>query len=541
MKKKFILFLAVLLLGIFLRFYQLNNIPNGIDIDEASQGYDAYSLLKTGKDRYGGVFPVFMRSFGNYQSPLYTYLTIIPTYFFDLSPFSTRFISALSGVIVLICTFVLILNSKNTNKFKLAIFAALFIAISPWTVLFSRTAVEANLALALFAASVFLFVLALEKKPWLFVSGCMLLALSTYAYHAERLLSALFLGGFIWIFKKSLFNNKRILVLGIILFFAMQIPQLMLINTPASKSRIQQVNYWSNNAFNEKPEILKDIGIGNEIFVVRKFLAQYVSYFSPKNLFFDADEQVIRSTPDLSVFYPWMIIPLIFGIKAFLKHRSNQLVRILFLILVISPIPAAVTREPFYTIRVLPLFWVMTIMISFGTCNILERIKQSNIRHLLTGIFILFSLSLLYKSYFILLKYERMADFGYYNNLLINKFDEFKQNKIIVDSSRMNLGIWYFYQKKYDPEKLQNELSHFVQQGYYSSIEFDEKYKIDNLEIKPINFHTDICKDNIIVGDSLTISEPQAEDHKLKLIFEIKDLNNKVKFKGYSTDPKAKC
>ncbi len=526
MKIKFMLILFVLLLGIFLRFFNLNTIPNGIDSDEASQGYDAYSLLKTGKDRYGEAFPVFMRSFGNYQSPLYTYLTIISTYFFDLSPFSTRFVSATSGVIVLICTFLLILNFRKINRLNLAILAALFVAISPWAILFSRTAVEANLALAFFVSSILCFVLSLQKRPWLFVVACMLLALSTYAYHAERLISLMFLGAFIWLFRNQLFNNKKILIFGVIVFFAIQIPQLILINTPASKSRIEQVSYWNQ---------------GNEIFVVRKFLAQYTSYFSPKNLFFDADEQGIRSMPDLSVFYPWMVIPFIFGIKIFLNEKSNQIVKLLFLVLVISPIPAAVTREPFYTIRVLPLLWVMTIMIALGINSILEKIHKTYSRYLFVIMLILFSLTLIYNCYFILLKYERMADFGYYNNLLISKLDEFKQNEIIIDSSRINLGIWYFYLKKYDPEKLQKELKVYVQEGYYSATEFDEKYKIDNLEIRPINFATDTCKGKIIVGDPLTISETQAKEHNLELIFEIKDLNNKVKFKGYSANPNTKC
>ena len=53
MKIKMMVIFLVLLLGIFLRFYKLDVIPNGIDSDEASQGYDAYSILKTGKDRYG--------------------------------------------------------------------------------------------------------------------------------------------------------------------------------------------------------------------------------------------------------------------------------------------------------------------------------------------------------------------------------------------------------------------------------------------------------------------------------------------------------
>jgi len=245
--------------------------------------------------------------------------------------------------------------------------------------------------------------------------------------------------------------------------------------------------------------------------------------------------------PDLSIFYPWMMIPLIFGIRIFLKSRLDPTVKTLLLVLLISPLPAAITREPFYTIRVLPLFWVMTIMTGFGAYFILEKIRPNYLRSSLVTVLILLSLGLLYNSYFILLKYERMQDFGYYNIQLIKKLEEFKENKIIIDSTRENLGIWYFFMKKYDPEKLQKELRYYVQDGYYSSTGFDGKYKIDNIEFKPISFNTDICKGNIIIGDFLSISEGQAKDHKLKLLFEIKDLNNRIVFKGYSIDSDIKC
>ncbi len=133
-----------------------------------------------------------------------------------------------------------------------------------------------------------------------------------------------------------------------------------------------------------------------------------------------------------------------------------------------------------------------------------------------------------------------MKSYGYYNIELIKKLEGFRENKIILDSSRMNLGIWFFFTKKYDPHKLQDELKHYVEKGYYASTEFDEKYRIDNVEIKPLYF-SDICKGTILIGDLLSISDSQVKDHKLSPLFEIRDLNNKIIFKAYSTDPNSTC
>lgn len=541
MKPKLILIFLVLLLGLFLRFYQLGSIPNGIDIDEASIGYDAYSLSVTGKDRYGEVLPIFMRSFGNYQSPLYTYLTAAPIYLFGLSAFATRFVSAVSGIIILVCTFFLILNLNIARRFSLAFIAALLVAISPWAILFSRTAVEANLALALLVLGILLLILSLKQRKILFIFGCLMLALSTYAYHAERVISVIFLGLFVYFFKKDLFLNKRNLLLGIIIFLMILVPQLLLVDSSGSKGRIGQVQYFSDNYFQKNSSFFSSLPMGRVLFIVNKFMAQYITYFSPNNLFFRADEQVIRSMPDLSLFYSWMIIPFILGIRELLKLRSTVVVKILLILLLISPLPAAITREPFYTIRALPLFWIITIIIALGVSVILEKIKSTLLRYIILVAIVLSSFLFIYNSYFILLKYERMDGFGYYNIKLLNELKEYKEIRVIIDSTRANLAMWYLFITKYSPFDAQKQLRSYVQQGYYSSDPDKDSYRFDNIEFRPINFSTDSCKGNIIVGDLLSISETQEKAHNLKTLFEIKDLNNRVKFKVYSSDSNKKC
>lgn len=59
--------LAILLLGTFLRFYQLGEIPLGLNQDETAIGYNAYSILQTGRDEYGVFMPLYFKSQqGNY-------------------------------------------------------------------------------------------------------------------------------------------------------------------------------------------------------------------------------------------------------------------------------------------------------------------------------------------------------------------------------------------------------------------------------------------------------------------------------------------
>ena len=55
---KFKSLLLIIILASLLRIWNLNNFPVGFNADEAAIGYNAYSLLQTGKDEYGSSFPL---------------------------------------------------------------------------------------------------------------------------------------------------------------------------------------------------------------------------------------------------------------------------------------------------------------------------------------------------------------------------------------------------------------------------------------------------------------------------------------------------
>ena len=100
-------YLSIIVLAIILRFWQLGENPSSLDWDEASLGYNAYSVLKTGRDEYGSQFPLSVRSFNDYKPPLYTYLTVLPVRIFHLNEFSVRLPSAVFGTLAVMAVFFL--------------------------------------------------------------------------------------------------------------------------------------------------------------------------------------------------------------------------------------------------------------------------------------------------------------------------------------------------------------------------------------------------------------------------------------------------
>src|SRR3989344_1420628 len=99
---------CIILLATLLRFYQLGINPPSLDWDEASIGYNAYSILKTGADEYGNRLPLSFRSFDDYKPPVYIYLTVISVALFGLTEFAARFPTAVIGVLAVIVVYCLV-------------------------------------------------------------------------------------------------------------------------------------------------------------------------------------------------------------------------------------------------------------------------------------------------------------------------------------------------------------------------------------------------------------------------------------------------
>src|ERR1035437_2985731 len=141
---KILLLLIVSLAGL-LRFYQLGVNPPSLTWDETAWGYNAYSLGIDGKDELGRFLPHdYLESFGDFKPQMYAYLDVIPVKLLSLNEFSTRFPSALFGVLTVLLTYFLVQrifwNSKDKKKY--ALMSAFILAISPWHIMLSRAAFE---------------------------------------------------------------------------------------------------------------------------------------------------------------------------------------------------------------------------------------------------------------------------------------------------------------------------------------------------------------------------------------------------------------
>ena len=201
----------------------------------------------------------------------------------------------------------------------------------------------------------------------------------------------------------------------------------------------------------------------------------------------------------------------------------------------------SLTKDPFSTLRSLPLLLPFTLIISLGVDRLLSFIpKVTNV--LIFVILIIFSLISLWRSYFVLLPRERAKVWGYGFDQLVKEIETRPSDTFLIDQSRIKpVYIELAFFLRYPPQKFQEAVNQTIKNNYYGNTVFSDKYNFANIETGTLNWEKDIYRNLIIVGDELAISSQQAEEHYLTQVFEIKDPIGYVIFKAYKTNPLLKC
>src|SRR3989304_8905765 len=221
--KKFI-FLAIIILAAFLRLYRLADYP-ALNADEAAIGYNAYSLIETGKDEHGNIWPIHFQSFNDFKPGLYFYLVLPFVKVLGLNEWAVRIPGAIIGVATVLVVYLpsreLFPDKKlEIGNWKLEIgeIAAFFLAISPWHLHFSRGGWEVNVATFFITAGILFFFRALKNPKFINFAICALsFALSLYTYHAARIVIPLLVLGLSLVYLKGIRANiKKFAVSGLV-------------------------------------------------------------------------------------------------------------------------------------------------------------------------------------------------------------------------------------------------------------------------------------------------------------------------------------
>lgn len=310
--------------------------------DEAAFAYNAYSLLKTGKDEYGIAWPQRLVSFSDYKLPLQSYLEIPFIAAFGLNEWAARLPVLLASI--LLPMLVYFLTRLLTPHALIALSAAFFTAVSPWVQIVGRHAHETVLALFFFALAAYFFLLFTKKRSLTFFSFFSLfLALSLYSYHTAKItpvIALVWLAGFFITQKPAL---KKI-ILYLLIFF---LPLAVFIwgERIMPSSRVQNLLFITSPGFIHEIEEARRLGgsplIYNKlVYGGYTLFKNYTDYFTPPFLTSNGDANHKFGMKGIAPITYAEYVLFILGVVYLLKNRLSYRL-FLFSWLFLAPLPAA--------------------------------------------------------------------------------------------------------------------------------------------------------------------------------------------------------
>lgn len=514
-----VLFITILTIGIVLRLHKLGNIPDSLNWDEVSWGYNAYSILKTGHDEHGAFMPLSFKAFGDFKQPVYVYLSSISIWLFGLSAYAVRFPSAFLGILTVPFVWLLVFELfKNYKKrYLISLLSMLFFSVSPWSIQFSRVAYEANVGLFFVVSGVALFLRGLNERKYLYnYIGLLLLSISGYSYHSEKIFTPIL---FFIIIVWSYFYfrlQKKIIILFITFYLLGNIFWLIDARTTA---RGRSVTFTSNQTQILKTStdaIIYDKANGDNfgallhnrrIVYFNKYLENYLSHFDLNYLFVTGDNARHHAF-GVGVLYLVSLPFILLGMITIDKRKYW----FLFVWLLLAPVASALAIDAPNASRSLIFLPTWQIFEAVGLVYLITKIKRLK-SALLLSILILYLANFIYYShnYFSHTNNEYGAYWQHgYKEVMIsaNKYNNMGKS-VVLDSSFEQPYIFYLFYSKYDP-------SNYIASGG------SERIKNKCFNIDSVYFGK--CEDKISKG-VIFISQNEQDTQKFRKISDIMDYN----------------
>ncbi|QQG40342.1 MAG: glycosyltransferase family 39 protein [Candidatus Levyibacteriota bacterium] len=491
MRKLNLALLLLFLLTALLRFYRLGDIPVGFHRDEAFLGYNAFSLLKTGRDMTGNVLPLHLESF-LYSPAGYSYFSIPFIALFDLSAFSVRFASALFGSLTVIAFFFLVRITLENTKSKIPLIAVSFLAISPWHVNLSRTATENTLVLFFIIVGVLLFYLwkKRERSAFLFFSFASF-GLTMFLYQASRAFLPLFVPFLVWVLISKTQLKKNIISIAFLYIFFILFPTIIILLSYNLSLRMRTVSIFAGEQTQlVLDEQIRGDGVSSASLVLTKlfhnkavgyseqFLENYFNHFTYNYLFADYGLPGRYKVPLVGLLYIFQLPFLMIGLTLTMIEKKR--IGMFFIgWLVLVPIGSAFTFDDVpnlqRTLLMVPCFSFFSSAGLVWFYSFLKRHKRQTLFCVIFGIFVVWNVTYYLHQYYVHFNSYRpwYRQQGYAQ--LVSKVDILlpKYKKIVITNHESAPTIFFLFYKKYDPVMFQKQIENKALDNY-DRINFDK-------------------------------------------------------------------
>lgn len=499
--------LWIFLLALFLRLYKLAEFPVGLHVDEIKAGWNALSIIETGRDDHGGLLSLYYDSFGDYRPTGILYITIPSVLLFGRDEFAIRFPSALFGALsvipIYLITNILTKKKKVVWNFEFGHFAAFLMAANLWHIETSRATSEVVISTFFALCSIYyliIYIQAGKARSVIFSLGTLII--SYLLYHSIRVLMPFFFLTVVFFYRQEIQKKitKKLVILALIFTFLLS---LFLGIGKESRQRLSQVSVLKDVDIGYEIERLAKENIGrnyptrvydNKYFVYLKHIFfEYSRYFDANFLIGSGAKPYRYSTPGAGLLTYFELLVFAFGIVQIIRKKFSPLPLIF---LFIAPIPAAITTEDAPNLHRAFLMLPMIMIIgAYGFGGILNFSKKyKNILFLATLFLLLlnfgFSMHMYFKHSFSHRPFIKnlAEDAPSYRNIgakeVALRIDDLSQKyeKIVITNFPDSPLYWYAYLTMKDPNVINrlNEL-YAGRSSVYKNIVFSsDKCVTDN-------------------------------------------------------------
>lgn len=532
-----------------LRFWNLTNVPPSASLDEVSIGYNAYSILLTGKDEYGYNFPILLRAYDDWRPAIYVYLVIPFIKLLGLNIVAVRLPSVILSTLTVITTYFLVkklfgahglTQIKRINTKLLALFASFLLAISPWHIYISRLGHEVNVGLSfvVFATTLFIYAVKEKSKRWMLILSSVFFALSFYTYQSQKIFVPLVLICLFMVFRKNIFAIKRQLFFSLALGLLLVIPITLATMDPQALIRFKGTSAFNNGnkiyqenalkvlSYKNEGNILGQIIYNRRLVPVKIFISNYFLHFNPKFIFLNNGLEDFK-VPDFGQLYVWEFPFLVTGVIYLFIANFEKKIKVVILTWFFSAFvaPSLTTGAP-HAMRAYNVLPIPQVFVALGIIWAARYFKKTWKYLESIFYFCLFSIIALYSIYF----YRQY--FFAFPKLLSSSFqyplahaipfvlaNEKSYAKIVFSNkgSLYQSYMFLLFYKKYDPFLYQA-------QGGTKSGGFAESHKFGKYEFKEISNLT--LESNVAYIGNISDFSPDEKPTKA-----FRNLNNKEEIK----------
>lgn len=580
--KKHFLIIAILFLASVLRLYSLDSFPAGLNADEAAIGYNAWSLLQTGKDEHSVVWPLVFRSFDDYKLPVYFYLVLPFVKLLGLTVTAVRLPSALLGIASVFLVYLIVkkldLRSQlsvlsKTNKHDLTsnirdlssknagLLSAFLLAISPWHLQFSRGGWEVNAATFLMLLGIWGFLKGLEYPRYLYLF-VISLAASLYTYHSARVISPLLALVMVIFYWKQIFpsviasearpagtrrgesssGKLRIIISATVLGVLLSLPIAVQLLSKEGQSRFSGVSIFADSGpewqatnyrlqHTDRGELWVKLIHNRYLSYSLRFVQNYLSHYSPEFLFLNGDaigrSRVPETGESLLFLIPFFVLGLLSLIK--LDTAGKKFILAWFLI---APLAASLTYQSPHALRAENMSVPLVIIIALGLVEFFLFVKKYlpkilPISLFIVSLFISYDFARYLHMYYVHYPQELPYAWQYgfdqiadYTQANYDKYDH-----IIITNRYDQPYILIAFFTKYPPADLQRDIVMSAPDKYG----FATGRKLGKYEFRTINYE----QDKLLPNTLLVTAEEKVDE--AKVIGDVKSPSGATMFKLTST------